>query len=346
MSEILFQCRTKATWREGDRIRPSIHWLFARRANLVLTDEAMICGDWQIPYHEIRDAALVKVMPPLALSYRLVIWWNDRVYQFLLPSASWWGVTLPSFWKGALPFPMRRLVRFPDPPTLDERRRRWFGVITASIGIVTVFWRVGQLQLGLTMASTTLIAAVCIRAPLHRAIRRNAQRAWVSYPQLAQKEKMEAADFHDGSPDVPLIVELIDGYAAGTDPVPIQPEPPPGIRQLAGELRLLPVHIDRGGCLGLRTNGDVAGFGWEDVPPKLRIETDPRWRSLAYYKAWRRYPALASFAPTRPPHAIECPHCEGTGQPIGFATDPEDRWSCYCSGVGWLLRGDRRPRGL
>jgi hypothetical protein len=111
MPETIFQCRTKATWREGDRIRFSLNWAFARRATLVLTDEALVCGDWCIPYEEIADAALVSIPTLFGTARNLMVWWQGRIYQFQLKSESFWRMKTHPFWDGTLPFPVRRELR-------------------------------------------------------------------------------------------------------------------------------------------------------------------------------------------------------------------------------------------
>ena len=58
ISEVVYRCKTKVTDREGEHIRHSINWLFARRGELCLTDRAIECGDWTIRYAEIDDAVL------------------------------------------------------------------------------------------------------------------------------------------------------------------------------------------------------------------------------------------------------------------------------------------------
>jgi hypothetical protein len=86
MGETIFECRTKATWRERERIRFSLNWAFARRAKLRLSDKELVCGDWCIPYVEIEDAALVSIPTWFGTARNLMVWWCGRVYQFQLKS--------------------------------------------------------------------------------------------------------------------------------------------------------------------------------------------------------------------------------------------------------------------
>ena len=108
MSKTLFECRTKATCREGDRIRFSLNWAFARRAKLVLTEDALVCGDWRIPYAEMDDAVLLSIPTWFGTARNLMVWWRGSVYQFQLKSESIWRMIVHPFWDGPLPFPVRR----------------------------------------------------------------------------------------------------------------------------------------------------------------------------------------------------------------------------------------------
>ena len=108
MSDIIFQCSTKATSREDDRIRFSLNWAFARRATLVLTGQELVCGDWRIPYEEIKDAVLVSLPTLFGTARNLMVSWRGRIYQFQLKSESFWRMIVHPFWNGPLPFPVRR----------------------------------------------------------------------------------------------------------------------------------------------------------------------------------------------------------------------------------------------
>lgn len=112
MPETIFQCWTKTTWREGERLRFSFHWAFARRAKLILTDTELVCGDWRIPYTEMEDAVLATVPTLLGTACNLMVWWQGRTYQFQLKSQSLWRMTIHPFWNGPLPFPARREERY------------------------------------------------------------------------------------------------------------------------------------------------------------------------------------------------------------------------------------------
>jgi hypothetical protein len=108
MDCVLFRHRVRGTTREGDRVRLSLSWALARRADLVLTETELAWGDWRVPYAEIEDAVLVCLG---SIWWRLIVRGRGAVYQFLLPPASlWtWRATVDPIWNGPLPFPLRRV---------------------------------------------------------------------------------------------------------------------------------------------------------------------------------------------------------------------------------------------
>ncbi len=103
MGEILYRCRTKATDREGGRVRISRNWRIARRDELRLTERAIEFGDWVIPYEEIEEAVLL-----VGSMHMLKVKWRGTWYQFGLKSLSIWRVVPDPFWSGDLPFRLRK----------------------------------------------------------------------------------------------------------------------------------------------------------------------------------------------------------------------------------------------
>ena len=100
MSRLLYQCVTKATTDEGEQIRHSWNWVVARRAILRVTSDAFECADWKIPYCEIDDAVLFSTRQLLIPGYVLRVRSAGKIYQF--------GLNPGRYWKGELPFPVRR----------------------------------------------------------------------------------------------------------------------------------------------------------------------------------------------------------------------------------------------
>lgn len=100
MAELIHRCWTKATNEEGDEVRRSSNWVTARRARLHVTRDALVCGDWTIPYADIQEAVLFSVSQMLVPGYVLRVKAKGVTYQFGLN----WG----RFWERELPFPVHR----------------------------------------------------------------------------------------------------------------------------------------------------------------------------------------------------------------------------------------------
>jgi len=135
--------------------------------------------------------------------------------------------------------------------------------------------------------------------------------------------------------DFPEIAAALAEFVAAPEPYTIGFDQPLDLRAIAAEVRLLPAMLDMGGCLGLRPSGAVASFFW-DEPRQLRTETDERIRNLAYHQASLKYPQLAPLVPRRPPDAVVCSYCGGSGRCSGFPDRLADSVVCYCGGLGWL----------
>lgn len=100
MSELLHRCITKATTAEGDDIRYSLNWVLARRGTLKVWTDALVCGDWRIPYSEIEEAVLIRTSQMFIPGYVLRVKSHGAIYQF--------GLNLGRYWTRELPFPVRR----------------------------------------------------------------------------------------------------------------------------------------------------------------------------------------------------------------------------------------------
>jgi hypothetical protein len=143
MDGVLFRCRVRGTTREGDRVRLSLNWIFARRAYLVLTGTALVCGDWVIPYAEIEDAVLVS----LGAHWRLIVRGREKVYQFIIPPITFWSTkpAIDPFWDGPLPFPLRRLTGHIEPRSQVLGFLACLGVLLVALWLVGAFWLVDWL---------------------------------------------------------------------------------------------------------------------------------------------------------------------------------------------------------
>ncbi len=100
MPETLHQCMTKATTAEGDDIRHSQNWVTSRRCTLRVATEGLECGDWRIRYSDIREAVLFSTRQLFIPCYVFRVRTDSQVYQF--------GLNPGTYWKGELPFPVRR----------------------------------------------------------------------------------------------------------------------------------------------------------------------------------------------------------------------------------------------
>lgn len=100
MEKIIHKCIAKATKKEGENIRCSLNWASSRRGRLYIMADSLKCGNWKIPYSEI-DEAIVYSMPWLfTRAYILFVKSKGQIYQF--------GLNPSRFWKGELPFPVKR----------------------------------------------------------------------------------------------------------------------------------------------------------------------------------------------------------------------------------------------
>lgn len=129
------------------------------------------------------------------------------------------------------------------------------------------------------------------------------------------------------SDDLALLIQAaIEDFVAETTADPLR------VRIAAKALNALPLLYDMGGCYLLRANGDLISFAWNS-PDEWRTESDPRIVNIALFQGSKKYPALASLIPSRPPDSAVCPQCGGTGR------DQHTQLAnvvCYCGGLGWI----------
>jgi len=155
---------------------------------------------------------------------------------------------------------------------------------------------------------------------------------WPDLPNLASERDVSMATTRG----IPEIVAALSSFVSASEPHLIRVlDPPLDLRRHANELQLLPALLDMGGCIGLRPDGEVVSFVW-DEPYALRSERDPPIRNIAYYQASLKYPELVLLIPERPPDATICPFCDGSGKPLGIPKSELKNFTCYCGGLGWL----------
>jgi hypothetical protein len=138
------------------------------------------------------------------------------------------------------------------------------------------------------------------------------------------------------------IEATLKSYVAVPEPDVVNLDPPLNMRKLAAELYMLPMLFDMGGCYGIRPNGVIVSFAW-DEPYSLNEEHDPRIQNTILFQGAKKYPELEGLVPIRPTDADECSHCRGTGVIQGFAEQglSLENILCYCGGIGWLPHAER-----
>ena len=102
MEEPLHTCVTKAVIAEGDQLQSGPKWIMSRRGRLKLFSDRLECGDWTVPYADIREAVLSSFRSHILRipGYVLAVRTDAETYHFGLNG---WG-----FWRGDLPFPVTR----------------------------------------------------------------------------------------------------------------------------------------------------------------------------------------------------------------------------------------------
>jgi hypothetical protein len=110
------------------------------------------------------------------------------------------------------------------------------------------------------------------------------------------------------------------------------------VLSLARSSHALPFWRDFGGALFLRPDGEVLASDWER-PGYIELLADirPNRDLLHAARGWatKELPSLDGLAPVRPPEAVPCLTCDGTGL-IPKWTDRTPNLVCACGGLGWL----------
>ena len=125
MTDLVHRCKTKAMVAEGDQTMASWRWAVSRRGTLKVFADRLECGDWSIPYTDIEESILRSGAGLLFPGYVLQVRTKDKTYQF--------GLNPMPFWKGDLPFSVRRARRSPG------RTRTVFAVRAIALAAL-VYW--------------------------------------------------------------------------------------------------------------------------------------------------------------------------------------------------------------
>ncbi|MEU8659728.1 hypothetical protein [Actinoplanes philippinensis] len=111
------------------------------------------------------------------------------------------------------------------------------------------------------------------------------------------------------------------------------PVPPEVIRRLAGEQGVLNVFGTISLAYLLTPSGEVLVHDdAEGVTTAATVDE----REFAYVRAAARYPELQVLTPVRPPDAVDCPACRGTGS---VPLENGSRVFCgtaQCNSRGWI----------
>ncbi len=78
----LYRCLTKATDKETGEPRRSAAWIAARRAQFLVFDDHIRCGNWVILATEVEEAILYQAREFLLTTPILQVRTTERTYQF------------------------------------------------------------------------------------------------------------------------------------------------------------------------------------------------------------------------------------------------------------------------
>jgi hypothetical protein len=126
-----------------------------------------------------------------------------------------------------------------------------------------------------------------------------------------------------------VIAALIDAFVTDAD------ERLEWARAGAREHGFLPLYLGWITAIGVRPDGSFVTWD-HDTTGEVRACTDAYLQRMALCQGAKKWPELAELIPTRPPEAIDCATCRGTGVPIPSMPQV----ICECGGVGWCIPGE------
>lgn len=109
---------------------------------------------------------------------------------------------------------------------------------------------------------------------------------------------------------------------------------PEYLRNIARELKILPLFLDMGRCFGIGVDGKVIAFHF-DGEFEPYVEKDLRNINIALYQGSKLYPELKELLSSKPKAAKICHVCNGTGLELEELRS-KSPLVCYCGGLGWL----------
>lgn len=127
------------------------------------------------------------------------------------------------------------------------------------------------------------------------------------------------------------IERLIAGYINGAAPE--------HARAIARRYSVLPTSLTMGGGLGIRPDGVVVAWDYDDEAAP-HVEESIRWRRIAIFTGIAKFPSLALLRLARPAEAVDCPSCDGDGV-VTLPDGPTHKnIRCICAGAGWVVPGE------
>ena len=125
MDEPIYKGMTKGVVADEAIPMPSPKWITSRRGILKVYGDRLECGDWIIPFDQIKESNLYKDAGLFYPGHVLRVVTNDRTYQF--------GLNPNRFWKNELPFKVERIQRSMTRTILV------YGVRTLAI-VALIYW--------------------------------------------------------------------------------------------------------------------------------------------------------------------------------------------------------------
>jgi len=113
-------------------------------------------------------------------------------------------------------------------------------------------------------------------------------------------------------------------------------ERPKSVRAAVSRFQFLPLYRGWVSTLGIRPDGSMVRWDHEDEPDVIKALDDPFWTRTALALGAKKFPELADLIPERPPHAVTCNVCGGTG-----VLEEMKDVVCECGSLGWKIPGER-----
>jgi hypothetical protein len=114
-------------------------------------------------------------------------------------------------------------------------------------------------------------------------------------------------------------------------------------RGAIASLNALPLLFDWTAFITLLPDGQIVWVPYDNEPGDIEVVQEERVRNTGLFQATKLHPELQFLLPPKPPDAIDCPDCRGTGR-LKFPQGSEhlaDKLVCFCGGLGWLPHGGK-----